>query len=61
MTLATALVAAPAALAGARVVRAHRAIRVAAGALSVAFGAALGHGIVVDGGLFAAEVRWAPR
>ncbi len=61
MTLATALVAAPAALAGARVVRAQRAIRVAAGALSLVFGALLGHEVVVDGGLFAAQVRWSPR
>ncbi len=61
MVVVTALVAAPAALAGARARRAGPALRVVAGALSVAFGLALARDIVVDGGLFAAAPRWAPH
>ncbi len=61
MVLVTALVAAPAALAGARLVRARPALRVAAGALSVAFGLALARDVVVDGGLFAPAFAPAPR
>jgi len=61
MVLVTALVAAPAVLAGARVRRARHGIRFAAGALSLAFGLALAHDVVVDGGLFAAAPRWTPH
>ncbi len=61
MVLVTALVAAPAALAGPRLLGARPALRVAAGALSVAFGLALARDVVVDGGLFAAVPHWTPR
>jgi high-affinity nickel-transport protein len=61
MVLVTVLLAAPAALAGPRVVRWQRAIRTAAGALSLAVGLLLVREIVVDGGLFTAAPRWSPR
>jgi high-affinity nickel-transport protein len=61
MALVTVLVAVPAALAGVRMRRVQRHIRLAAGALSIAFGLALAGEIVRDGGLFSAVPRWDPR
>ena len=61
MMLVTVLVAAPAALAGPRLLRVRPALRVAAGVASVVFGLALARGVVVDGGLFADAPRWTPR
>ncbi len=61
MVAVTTLLAAPAMYAGARVARLHGGIRVAAGALSIAFGVLLAHELVVGGGLFSATPTWEPR
>lgn len=61
MVLATVVVAAPTLALGERVPawRAH--VRYVAGATSIAFGLFLAHGIIIDGGLFAAVPAWVPR
>lgn len=61
MVLTTMLLAAPALYAGARVTRLQSGIRVAAGALSIAFGVLLAHELIVDGGLFSAVPTWDPH
>ncbi|MCE9602476.1 MAG: high-affinity nickel-transport family protein [Gemmatimonadetes bacterium] len=61
MMAVTMLLAAPTLFAGARVTRFRSGIRVAAGALSIAFGLMLARELIVDGGLFAAVPTWAPR
>jgi len=61
MTLVTALLAAPAALAAGRAAPFERGIRLAAGLLSVALGVFLAYEIVVGGGLFSATPSWTPR
>lgn len=60
MALMTALIAAPAVYAAARVGRLQRAIRIASGALSVGFGLYLAHRIGFVDGLFTAAPQWAP-
>ena len=57
----TTLLAAPVVYATTRVVRIQRGIRLAAGALSLLFGAMLAHEIVVSNGLFSAAPNWTPR
>lgn len=52
MVLATVLIAAPSLLAGARSARWRLGVRYAAGALSIAIGVTLAHGIITEGGLF---------
>jgi len=54
MALMTTLLAVPSHLAGARVLRVERAVRVAAGVASVAIGLAMAHRVGVHDGLFAA-------
>ncbi len=61
MMVVTSLLAAPALYAGKRVVRFQRGIRLAAGALSLIFGALLAHEIVVTNGLFGAAPSWTPK
>ena len=53
--------AAPAAMAATRGPRFERTVRLASGALSIAFGDWLACGIVVEDGLFAATPRWTPK
>jgi hypothetical protein len=61
MMAVTMLLAAPTLFAGARVTRFRSGIRLAAGALSIAFGLMLARQLIVDGGLFAAVPTWDPR
>lgn len=61
MVTVTVLLALPALYAGPRVARAHTGIRLAAGALSIAFGLLLARGLVVEGGLFSAAPTWVPH
>lgn len=61
MLAVTVLVAAPAAFAADRVARLQTGIRLAAGALSVAFGLLLARELIVDGGLFSATPTWDPH
>lgn len=61
MMIVTALLAAPALYAAARVVRFQRGIRLTAGALSLVFGALLAHEIIVTNGLFNTTPSWTPR
>jgi high-affinity nickel-transport protein len=61
MLLVTLLVAAPALVAADRVRHAQRAIRLAAGALSVVVGLLLAREIVVEGRLFGAAPVWTPH
>jgi high-affinity nickel-transport protein len=61
MVLITALLAAPAMYASARVVRLQSGIRFAAGALSLVFGLFLAREIVVTNGLFSATPLWTPK
>ena len=61
MVAVTSLLAIPTLVGGARVARMQTGIRVAAGALSIAFGVLLAHQLIVDGGLFAAAPTWQPR
>jgi sulfite exporter TauE/SafE len=61
MLAVTLLVAAPAAFAADRVVRLQAGIRLAAGALSVAFGLLLARELIVEGGLFSAAPHWDPH
>jgi high-affinity nickel-transport protein len=61
MMIVTTLLAAPALYATTRVVRFQRGIRLAAGALSLIFGAVLAHEIIVTNGLFSTTPSWTPR
>ena len=61
MMAVTALFATPARLAGPRIARFQRGIRVAAGAASLAVGLSLAHEIVVERGMFGAAPTWTPR
>lgn len=61
MVAVTMLLAAPAMYVGARVQRFQTGIRVAAGALSIAFGLLLARELIVDGGLFSASPTWDPH
>lgn len=61
MMIVTALLALPAIYAGERVVRMRVGVRLAAGALSIAFGLLLARELVVDGGLFSALPTWEPH
>lgn len=61
MMLVTMVIAAPALLAGARIVRLQRGIRMAAGALSVVVGLVLADTILRGGGLLGAAPRWTPH
>lgn len=61
MMAVTMLLAAPALYAGARVSRFQSGIRLAAGALSIAFGLLLARELIVDGGLFSAAPTWQPH
>jgi high-affinity nickel-transport protein len=60
MTLITAAIAIPSVYAAARVGRLERGVRLAAGAVSVAYGGFLLYHAVVVGGLFDAAPRWSP-
>lgn len=60
MTLITAMLAVPSVYAADRVVRLQGGIRLAAGALSLAFGIFIAHEIIVHGGLFAGVTHWTP-
>lgn len=61
MALVTLAVAAPAAYAAARVQRLQRGLRLASGAISLAFGVFLVYRIGVVDGLFTSAPRWTPR
>ena len=61
MMLVTALLATPALYAVGRVARLQRGMRLAAGALSLAFGLLLAHEIIFTNGLFSAAPLWAPK
>ena len=61
MMIVTVVLAAPALYATTRVVRFHRGIRVAAGALSLLFGVLLARQIILTNGLFGAAPTWSPR
>jgi cytochrome c biogenesis protein CcdA len=61
MVAVTVLLAAPAMYVGARVRRLQGGIRVAAGALSIAFGLLLARELIVHGGLFSAVPTWDPH
>jgi hypothetical protein len=61
MMIVTGALAAPAVVAGTRMVRFERAIRLAAGAASVILGVLIAREIIVAGGLFSAAPQWNPR
>ncbi len=61
MMAVTALFATPARVAGARIARYQRGIRVAAGAASLAVGLSLAHEIVVERDMFGPRPSWTPR
>ncbi len=61
MVVVTVILAAPALYAGAKVARFRSGIRIAAGALSIAFGLLLARELIVDGGLFSATPTWDPH
>ncbi len=61
MVAVTVLLAAPALYAGTRVTRLQGGIRLAAGALSIAFGLLLARELIVEGGLFSATPTWDPH
>ncbi len=61
MVAVTVLLAAPAIYAGARVTRFQSGIRLAAGALSIAFGLLLARELIVEGGIFSAVPTWDPH
>lgn len=61
MVAVTVLLAAPVMYVGARVDRLQSGIRLAAGALSIAFGVLLARELIVEGGLFSATPTWAPH
>lgn len=60
MAMVTVAIAAPAIYVGARLVGLQRGIRVASGAVSLAFGAYLGYKIGFVDGLFTAQPHWTP-
>ena len=61
MTLITALLAVPSVYAADRVVKLQHGIRLAAGALSLAFGIFVAREIIVSGGLFSSAPTWTPK
>ena len=61
MVAVTVILAAPALYAGHKVARFQTGIRVAAGALSIAFGLLLARELIVEGGLFSAVPTWDPH
>jgi high-affinity nickel-transport protein len=61
MTLITALLAVPSVYAADRVVKLQHGIRLAAGALSLAFGVFVAREIIVSGGLFSSAPTWTPK
>jgi len=61
MMLVTVILAAPAMYASERVARLHGGIRLAAGALSLAFGLFLAREIIMAGGLLSANPTWSPK
>lgn len=61
MMIVTLMLAAPALYATTRVERWRGGVRVAAGALSIAFGLLLARELIVDGGLFSAVPTWDPH
>lgn len=61
MTLITAMLAVPSVYAADRVVKLQHGIRLAAGALSLAFGVFVAREIIVNGGLFSAAPNWTPK
>ena len=61
MTLITAMLVVASVHAADRVVRLQAGIRLAAGALSLAFGVFIARAIIVDGGLFSAVPSWTPH
>ena len=61
MVAVTVILAAPALYAGTRIVRLQGGIRLAAGALSIAFGLLLARELIVDGGLFSVTPIWNPH
>lgn len=61
MVTVTVILAAPALYAGTRIVRLQGGIRLAAGALSIAFGLLLARELIVDGGLLSATPTWEPH
>jgi high-affinity nickel-transport protein len=61
MTLITAMLAVPSVYAAGRVVKLQHGIRLAAGALSLAFGIFVAREIIVHGGLFSAVPAWTPK
>jgi hypothetical protein len=61
MTVVTAAIAVPAALAAARIGHVHRYLRLTSGVVSIAFGLFLAHQIGVVDGLFGAAPQWTPR
>lgn len=61
MVAVTVILAAPALYAGNGMARFQGRIRLAAGALSIAFGVLLAHSLIVDGGLFSATPTWDPH
>lgn len=61
MMLVTVILAAPAVYASERVARLHGGIRLAAGALSLAFGLLLARELIVSGGLLSAAPTWTPK
>lgn len=61
MVAVTVVLAAPALFAGRKVAHFQSGIRVAAGALSIAFGLLLARELIVEGGLFSAAPTWAPH
>ncbi len=61
MVLVTAAVGIPFAASGSQFERLHRTLRIATGALSVAFGLIIAYKIGVVDGLFAGDPRWDPR
>lgn len=61
MVLATVMIAAPAMRLGAESAGWNRGVRLAAGALSIAVGVILAHGIISEGGLFSDVPVWVPR
>jgi sulfite exporter TauE/SafE len=61
MMLVTVILAAPAMYASERVARLHGGIRLAAGALSLAFGLLLAREIIIGGGLLSTAPTWSPK
>jgi high-affinity nickel-transport protein len=61
MVLATVVIAAPAMKLGGASEQWNRGLRLTAGAVSIAVGVMLAHGIIADGGLFTAAPTWVPR